>query len=324
MNAPAASSVIPVPINRLPFSGTPEAFYVNIQISPGQNTAPVHPCLVDTGSVGIVIPEQLLYDGQNNLLPGVTKGPPIVIPYQPSKNDLQGYVYYVENLAVGATNAGGSAYVCQNVAVAGVSTSNADEGMMGIGFGRPNPFGTNVFLTGTGTYPSYLLTSEGIWLGYTAGTLPAGYQFQPLVPQGSDWQTPAVTITVENTAYPGTALLDTGINSMMFGLGFPGWEQSFTGQQVSLSWGSGGNPPLSYGFTVGPTEQVQIGANDVTVYTVQGPSVMLPEYIVPIGSANLAANTSAPFVNTGIHVLKGANYFFDSSVGQIGFYQPNS
>ncbi len=337
----ASTGIIPVPVIRPPFNYVPtpdsppdgNGYYVNIRVSPNSNpTGMLHTCLVDTGSCGIVVPQAVLYPDGNVLgppLPGVTQGAAVTIPYQPSSEDLSGFSYQVAQLAIGADD-NGCAFICENVTVVGVTNNqNPNEGMMGVGFGRPKAYGTNVLLQAPGVNPSYLLSTAGIVLGYTAATLPAvgNFALQQLQPDGASWQTPAVAFAVSSgsgqTTCQGTALLDTGLNLMMIGFQDPGWEESFVGQKVTISWpGSGNTPIFTYGFTVTGTEMVKLGQGSglTKVYTIVGDSPALPKFIVPIGQKNLAAMPTN-FVNTGINVIQAASFFYDSQAGVIGFAQ---
>jgi hypothetical protein len=334
MSNPVSSSppLISVPVNRPPFTGTSSGngYYVSICVAPGTAVSgAVHPCLVDTGSCGIVVPLSVLCDAHGILLPGVVQGDAITIPYEPSSEDLTGFKYKVHRLGVGLNQVDGTtwSFVCEDVEVVGVTNAKPGEGMMGVGFGRPNPFGSNVLLSAPGVNPSYLLTPEGITLGYTAATLPEGYVFESLTKGAIDWQTPAATLTLGSTAYPGTALIDTGINTMMIGFDAPNWEQTFIGQQVQISWpGGSATPILSYAFTITGPYQAPISDSGKPrkAYTTSASSNMVPEYVLSIGQSPDAP--AGNFVNTGINVIQGANYFYDSVAGQIGFQLklPNS
>jgi hypothetical protein len=342
----APSRIINIPLGRQPFDFIPEpdqppaanSYFVSIQISPNlPPTVAHHPhlCQVDTGSCGIVIPESLLYvngDVTGSLLPGVTKGGPATVVYEPSSNNLVGFYFTVAELGVGVDQDGECAFVAQNVQLIGASNAGASEGMMGVGFGRPTELGTNVFLNAPGVYPSFLMTTAGIWLGYTPDTLPnaASYGFQQLVATTPDqagpthWQTPAATISVTPSdgsgtpiAYQGNALLDTGLNLMMLGLDDPNWQENFVGQEVTIRWpGLNKTQILCYSFKIVSHDQEPLrpdSPNLSSVYIVDGPSPMNPKWLVPLGQK------TPSFVNTGINIIRGAHFFFDGQLGQIAF-----
>lgn len=313
-----------------------------------------HICQVDTGSCGIVVPESLFYAGgdvNGPLLSGVTKGGQAKVVYQPSSDDLVGYYYKVAQLAVGVAADGTSSFVCEDVTCIGASNMEPGKGMMGVGFGRPQVLGTNVFLNAPGmadgtVNPSYLLTPDSITLGYTQATLPspAAFGFQQLQAnpaydgnprnRSQAWQTPSATVTLSGNGTPsaGTALLDTGLNLMMLGLATPDWLTGFIGQTLTVSWPGGqGNSEtiLSYSMSVvdsGPAPANQGGLSR-TVYYVKpangSPPGMMPSFIVPIHplQPEPANQVGAPitFVNTGINVILGAGFFFDAKAGCIGF-----
>lgn len=368
-NLPAG--VIEVPLTRQPFDVPNEknSYSVAIRVLPpdGPTPAPkfptpapnptdplpapnpdagpvIHPCQVDTGSCGIVVPQFLFYvDGDTNgaLLPGVTQGGHAQVTYHPSSDDLEGYHYTVQRLGIGAREDGSCAYVVENAEVIGAIGVGAGQGMMGVGFGRPL-LGTNVFLNVPGmadgsVNPSFLLTETGIWLGYDTADLPeaAAYKFQQLdrqtagdtpdtakvpPPNSPLWQGPKLTIAVKAkgadtaTSYSGDGLLDTGLNLMMIALDGTDWQDSFVGSEVTITLpGIGGDDILSYSFTVSGKKEQQLGPKtSELVYTVEGPSPMNPVYIVPLSAVK-------NFANIGINPIRGADYYFDAKLGQIGF-----
>jgi len=324
---PAPSSVIRVPLTHPPFHGaaTGNSYNVTLQISPSAPApSPIHPCQVDTGSCGIVIPASLLYVNGSvggTLLTGVTRGVPAPpIRYEPSNKEFQGWYYTVAELAIGASLARPPAFVAQNTTVVGIDDPDPGVGMMGVGFGRPTQYGSNVFLSAPGINPSFLLTTDGIWLGYTADTLPnAGdFGFQQLTPMlTGGWNTPAATVTIAQPGaalppFPGNALLDTGVTLMMLGITQPLTPALLLGSTITISWPNTTNTAtiLSYSF------QVTAPMNDVTApgqYLVGGGSVMIPKSLTALPPK------PAAFVNTGINVIRGADFFFDSATGCIGF-----
>lgn len=368
-NLPAG--VIEVPLTRQPFNvpDKKNSYYVAIRVlhPDGQASAPhvpapapnptdpvpapnpdagpvIHSCQVDTGSCGIVVPQTLFYeDGDPNgkLLPGVTQGGPAKVIYHPSSDDIDGYYYTVQRLGVGANQDGTCAYVVENAKVIGAVSVGADQGMMGVGFGRPL-LGTNVFLNAPGMAdgsmnPSFLMTETGIWLGYGKADLPDGteFKFQQLdrqsnadtpptgeapPPNSPLWQGPKLSVDYKasgaekSTTYAGNGLLDTGLNLMMLALDLTNWKDEFIGSELTITIpGIGSDDILSYNLKVTGSHQQQLGpTTSQTVYLVEGPTPMNPIYIVALGD-------TSTFVNTGINVIKGADYYFDAKLGQIGF-----
>ncbi len=325
-----------VPLTRPVFNdGTlANSFNVNIQaIGSNGQTSAFHPCLVDTGSCGIVVPESLFYvngDMNNTLIEGVQRGAPAIVTYEPSSDDLHGFYYTIPQLTIGGSSGNAPAFTCTNVTVVGVSdATNPNMGMMGVGFGRPKSYGDNVLLCAP-VYPSYLFTQDSIWLGYTRANLPSAssYGFQQLQRQLPSlgvplpgWQTPVANITItptgstNATSFPATALLDTGINSMMLGAAYGAlWPSDLIGTTVAISWqgDTEGSSILSYEFNITGIAEPTVDNAGKPPFAVSGSSPMKPTEVSALGP------NSPAFVNTGIHVLLGANYFYDSQLGQIG------
>lgn len=359
------TDALPAGVTAIPLRSPPLApaqknlYYVAIRVladQPGLVGPPLagHSCQVDTGSCGIVVPEAIFYengDVNGALLPGVVKGDAAKVVYQPSSDDLVGFYYTVPRLAVGVAQDGSHAFVCNDVTAIGASNMGLDKGMMGVGFGRPQMLGTNVFLNAPGmadgsVHPSFLMTPDSITLGYSQATLPAAgsYGFQQLQANPSfngdprnrsqAWLTPTATVTLSGNGVPctGTALLDTGLNLMMLGLATPDWQSGLTDQTVTVSWPGGqgdGASILSYSMTVTGTLPAPVSQSGLakTAYSVQPangtPAGMMPSFVEPIHPLAPAPVGAVPtpvnFVNTGINVILGANFFFDAKAGCIGF-----
>lgn len=312
---------------------------------------------LDTGSTGIVIPAELLYEqgtyrvlpeGQGvvgTLLAGVTQGAPAKVVYQPSGDDIVGFVYTIEALAIGAVKGDKPRTICSNVTIIGAV--NRPSFMCGIGFGRP-VLASNVFLSVNGMetnqlYPSYLMTEKGVWLGCTPANVAqqtaggGSFSFQKLNYEGSavstpsnssQWSTPKglLTITPPQPGGGGSeptplkvdnipVLLDTGLNLMM--VKTPLGNQSdylVDNATVAISVAAdGGGTALSYQFAITGSEVID-GPNNskITVYTTnQSTDPMAPNYVQPKGPGS--------FLNTGIRVLRGDQLYFDALVGQVGY-----
>lgn len=329
----STSGIISVPVTRTPFQGTQTStqdgngYYINVGLPGGQ----VHNVLIDTGSCGLVIPVALLHQGgniANPFLDGVRQLEQITIPYQPSSEDLSGYVYHVDAIDIGVSLDGTApAFTAKNVKIVGVTDAKkAGFGMMGVGFGRPNPFADNLLLSAPAPVnPSYLFTPQGITVGYTQETLASAglgtFNFQSLARSQaldlpSDWQTPFAKVTLGTTPFQGTALLDTGINSMMVAFPESGWEKTLIGEQITVAWSipDAIAPILSYSFTVGQAQQPSVLTDSRPTYGVVGTSPARPSELIPVGNP-----PPAVFVNTGINVIQLASYFYDAQAGLIGF-----
>jgi hypothetical protein len=181
-------------------------------LPPSPFATPVLPVQIDTGSQGILIPGPLLYENQDytityknnipteitgSLLPGVECLNPAQVIYQPSSDDIHGFLYSVPGLAIGVA---GDAPIATTGPVTLIGAFGKTPYMMGVGVGRPH-LADNAFLfansptAGDEFYPSFLITSQGIWLGCQPGNVsqtiqsnsnsqnPVTFYYQKLVAQ---------------------------------------------------------------------------------------------------------------------------------------------
>lgn len=151
---------------------------------------------LDTGSCGIVIPAQLLYEPGTYVKPVGTATPggtlrsgvsgpftPVHLTYQPSGDQLNGFQYTIDLLGLGADANGAPIAIAQNVTVVGADSKSF---MMGIGFDRPM-LADNAFLApsvsasnGQPLNCSYYIDSEKIILGAVPNS---SFVFQQLSPK---------------------------------------------------------------------------------------------------------------------------------------------
>ncbi|MGZ4979383.1 MAG: hypothetical protein ACXV8O_19780 [Methylobacter sp.] len=204
---------------------------------------------IDTGSCGIVIPAETLYQKNDSsaaisattsaaqlalmpLIPGVTtEYEPATIVYQPSSDSIIGFYYYIAELGIGDDGHGNPLVIARNVKVIGAT--NASPFMMGVGFDRPL-VGDNAFLAplisakdSSPLYPSYYLDHQTVQLGTNPSN---SFAYQTLTVQTTgtekyqnwNWTTPKGTVaatsandaTLLNTT-PAVLLIDTGLDLMM-------------------------------------------------------------------------------------------------------------
>lgn len=366
------TATVTIPVNRIPFpSPNPDAtldkdaYFITIAFNGTRHTVQV-----DSGSIGIVVPQSLLVNADGDPLHGITCLGPAQIVYEPSGLKLLG-CYYLIDTSIFPVEIGGSLdspqFACKagNLVVHGaIMYSNGKSvdgmGMFGIAFGRP-PIGyappnesvvyytTNPFLAcqtndGTPLNPSYLLSSSEPYI--TLGVLPeeftaGGGTLIPLAqapwpsptnatevlcncPTPTPWPNPPhqpvnwtaapveVSVSTVSGGAPiaGTMLLDTGINSMLLGLSdIANWppQDLPAGTQIAVSiyrpiLTAADKPVMSYKFATGSSTNPP-----------ETPSEVLPV------SGDKTATTPSVFVNTGIRVLNGYDYYFDSISGNIGF-----
>lgn len=203
---PAYAAPVAIPVTRPPFG-----YVVNEGPDPGPRKnglfidiglpgGVVHTVQVDTGSLGFVIPEALLLETDGSLKPGVTCLGQGEINYHPSSNSLRGCFYLVEGIGLGLTSPPGAepAFAAKTGPIVvlgarykgdtGDTPVGIDQGMMGVGFGRPclgrvingdvyqmgNPFLDAYAPGGAPLYPSYLMAKTVPHI--TLGVEPAGFK----------------------------------------------------------------------------------------------------------------------------------------------------
>ena len=349
MISPGATYAPPV---QIPIVGSGDSDFQIIVVNPTDPSGALTVQL-DTGSTGLVVPASFFYVGgefdydartgtiTGKLLPGVVLGGPAAIHYEPSSNDINGFYYTVPALSIGLDSSGPAAATAVNVKAIGAVGSNPH--MMGIGFGRPvvadNPFLCISGMADGTTYSSYLLTTKGIWLGCTPsqantrlGTSSFGFQklsYTGTAPQprnSSAWSTPVGYFAVSGlnpdvTQYG--VLIDTGVELMMVKSDIANMETAIAaGSTIELTIpGAGAAPILSYSFKILGSENAVLGPGQAPRFvftTVNTPPVsqqtaqpMAPAYVVPLGTG--------AFVNTGFHVIRGYQLYFDAQVGQVGY-----
>lgn len=278
---------------------------------------------VDSGSCGLVIPAEWLYQAgtyhyspsivdansppTGTLLEGVscTNNPGKVI-YQPSSDDLNGFYYIIDSLALGLDEAGAPQTILQNVRVLGIV--NRTPQMMGVGFDRPviadNPFLLDKCnLQNQPLYPSYYIEHAQIVLGELPTDDIAYQTLTPYTDQNKPTQLPAQntapTVTYSHaplwnplqgsvTALPGGPtstqcgiLLDTGLDLMMV-VNVNDFIQpnedanaaTLSGATVSIAVS---DTALTYSFTLGASVQAKLGPTPqtTTVYATANSNKLL-------------------------------------------------
>lgn len=171
--------------------------------------------------------------------------------------------------------------------------------MMGIGFGRPDPYASPsrnpaIHVNGVAEQ-AYRIDQNGMTLGAPLASLPASCAQQPLKPNAKwpgDWMTPTGTLGVGGPATPANILLDTGITDMLLGVsGKPNTGSLNAGTAITVGF-LGGKLPLSYTVSATPA------AGTPTAY----------KWIDYFGTN---------FVNTGITPLIRFVYYFNSTKGVV-------
>ncbi|BAI76108.1 hypothetical protein AZL_d02820 (plasmid) [Azospirillum sp. B510] len=356
MSTQESNNIIPHPIDPLAIpmvpvqiplqGGTDGVFHMAIQI-PGSNGVSSKNAVVqlDTGSTGLVLPAEFFYEEgtysyneqtkeiTGTLMPGVKKHGHATVKYEPSTDDMHGFHFSVPNLLIGVVNNVGAAMTSEVTAIGIVEKT---PHMCGIGFGRPvlasNPFLSVVGMSTGNLYPSFLLTTKGIWLGLTpeeaAKQLGGSFGYQKLTYEGpapqplnsSQWSTPTGYFRVSNINPTDTTkygiLVDTGVDLAMVKSPITDLEDqikagSIVAVEIPVEPAS---VTVAYSFAITGHTTVKLGpkAPESFVFTTKAmPDTVAPKYLVPRGTGN--------FVNTGFHLLNSYQLFFDAKVGQVGY-----
>lgn len=191
---------------------------------------------------------------------------------------------------------------------------------MGVGFGRNGAQGTepgvprNPFTSLTALAsgapplsirPGYIVTRTGVQLGMTAERT-RNFAFVKLAPSpesrpgAPEWQTPPMTVSIDDVAGDGTILVDTGINYMFLsppaGTRLRRGTHAPAGTRIALYMPDRRGPPgASYGFVVGAQE-----------------SPLQPDHVDVVHDRGV-------FVNTGRMFLQGFDYLYDAAGGYVGY-----
>ncbi|SNT21643.1 MULTISPECIES: hypothetical protein [unclassified Azospirillum] len=312
---------------------------------PGQEVPGLaHKVQVDTGSIGIVIPEEILHvdgDKTKDLLPGVTKGPACKIKYEPSNDQIEGNFYKVPSVAIGQNPDGTFVGHTAQITVMGATNMGMDYGMMGIGFDRQggpsapgyaldNPYINFVGMSAGDPLVSYTITPTETVIGLNLpdyqlqyGRLlanPTEIKLEPASPKTSgsglnqkNWLTPQLQISISTLGSPISAavLTDTGVTVMMMSCTTPDWADNLDGASVSVSANyTTFQMPYNIQFTL--TEK------DGKYFPVADSSSDAPSEFLPRAVGTATEN----FVNTGIHPLFTHSYYYNAQNGYVCFGAP--
>ncbi len=303
---------------RVPFtsnSSLAAGFHVSASLGGG---AP-HAFLVDTGSVGILVPRQALGPDYQNFDPSQD----IEFQYVSSGNVYLGqWVKVPVVLGVPAAWNGTGDYPIAHIEVFAVDRpADFDGGVFGVGFGidgladggpSRNPL-LHLAYQGDHLRHGYIVSTQGVDVGLTPLNT-EGFAFIALERDatGEDWLQPIGSVGLSgdfsgdgfSTDLP--LLMDTGVDNMILWVSashappdLPSHSAFPAGIAVSISAppaGQAAEPALHYSFVTGDTSQSR------------APSQV--EWRVGDG------------INTGRNVLAGAEYLYDATKGRMGFRVP--
>jgi hypothetical protein len=292
---------------------------------------PLH-AVMDTGSTGVVV--------SASAIPGfeqLPKNGPAQLTYTSSGRIMQGVWVTVPVTITGANGASVTTRPMPVLAVTSIDCTKTARNctprddprhvaMIGMGFGRRNRSGQpadsaadkNPFLNVSGArapalHRGYLVTRDGVEIGVPAGGAPAGFATVHLTRNGEtgDWSSaPACIAVADHAPACGTVLPDTGLTPMFLALppdqvegrALPaGNDRTLPpGTKVTITLAPavpGGKPTASYSFATGDTD-----------------NPLAPRRVILVGQGDRPT-----YVNTGVHVLNGFDYFYDADVGLVGY-----
>jgi len=300
-----------------PDSSVVKAFHITAALGGGMP----HRFEIDTGSVGVLVPRDVLGPAYQNFVLSEDQ----TVSYVSSGNSYQGqWVTLSVVMGVPESWDGSGDYPTATIAVFAVDHMDNDlskkytGGMFGVGFdigdqadagASCNPF-LNAVYRGAPLSRGYILTQDGIVLGPTAADA-AGFAAVSLQrnAKGDDWQQPVGHIDMVAPNDPDwprlsadlTVLMDTGVPEMLLWLTAAqrpaNWPDVVPpGADVAVSLpGDGGNAPaLAYSFTTGAAEQ-------------------------PMAPSAVNLRKGKGGLNTGCRVLARYDYLYDADGGRIGF-----
>jgi len=278
-----------------------------------------HAFLVDTGSVGILVPRQTLGPDYQSFDPSQD----IEFQYVSSGNAYWGqWVKVPVILGVPADWDGTGDYPMAHIEVFAVDQpADFDGGILGVGFaiggladGGParNPL---LHLTYQGAHLShgYIISTQGIAAGLTTLST-EGFAFIALerAASGQDWMQPPASVNLTgdfsadgfSTDLP--FLMDTGLDDMTL-------------------WVSAGNAPPNLpgdsAFPAGIMASIAVPPADQTAEPALQYAFVTGDTNQPMAPSQLQWRIGSG-INTGRNVLAGADYLYDAAAGRMGFRVP--
>jgi hypothetical protein len=289
--------------------------------------------VMDTGSTGVVV--------SASAIPGFDQLPnngPAKLTYTSSGRIMEGVWVTVPVTIAGADGASVTTRPMPVLAVTSVDCTETARNctprddprhvaMIGMGFGRRNRSGLqadsamdkNPFLNLSGSragalHRGYLVTREGVEIGVPAAGAPAGFATVRLSRnrETGDWSgAPACIAIADHAPACGTVLPDTGLTPMFLALPpdqvegralAAGNDRTLpTGTKVTIALApatpGGGKPTAGYSFATGDMN-----------------NPIAPRRVILVGQGDRPT-----YVNTGVHLLNGFDYFFDADAGLVGY-----
>jgi hypothetical protein len=288
--------------------------------------------VMDTGSTGVVVSASAI-----PAFDQLPKNGPAKLTYTSSGRIMQGVWVSVPVTIAGAD---GASVITRPMPVLAVTSVDCTEmarnctprddprhvAMIGVGFGRRNRSGPqtdsatdkNPFLNLSGSraealHRGYLVTREGVEIGVAAAGAPARFATVHLTrnQETGDWSgAPACVAIADHAPACGTILPDTGLTPMFLALPpdqtegrtFPaGSDRTLPpGTKVTITLAPatpGAKPTAAYSFATGDLD-----------------NPIAPRRVILVGQGDRPT-----YVNTGVHLLNGFDYFYDADAGLVGY-----
>ena len=275
-----------------------------------------HPFLVDTGSVGILVPRQVLGPDYQDFDPSQD----ITFGYVSSGNTYYGqWVKVPVVLGVPAASDGKSHYPVAHIEVFAVDQPHDfDGGVFGIGFGigglADGGPARNALLhlryQGADLHRGYIISTEGIDVGLNSRNTES-FAFIALDrdASGEDWRQPFGSVTLSGDFSPDgfyadlPILMDTGIDKMIL------WVNADFAPP-NLTRKSAFPAGISVNISAPPADLQDESALQYSFVTGGASQPMAPSQVEwRVGNG----------INTGRNVLASADYLYDAAGGRIGF-----
>lgn len=277
---------------------------------------PPHLFMIDTGSVGILVPRNRLGPDYQDFDPSQD----ITFGFISSGKKYRGqWITVPVVVGVPASWDGTGDFPIAQIEVFAVDQpADFDGGVFGIGFaiggsadGGParNPL-LHVTYKGQRLSPGYIVTTQGLEIGLIASNT-QDFALVPLDHSAThkDWKQPLGSIELETDDSDDTfsidlpILIDTGIAEMILWL---------SADQAPL------NLPKSRAFPAGITASISMSPADGVVE----PALQY-SFVTGVTGQSMAPShlewRVGNGINTGRNVLAGADYLYDSEAGRIGF-----
>jgi hypothetical protein len=278
-----------------------------------------HALLVDTGSVGILVPRKTLGPDYQDFDPSQD----VSFQYVSSRNVYCGqWVKVPVVLGVPAGWDGAADYPVADVDVFAVDRpANFDGGVLGVGFaiggsadGGParNPL-LHLRYQGAHLRDGYIVSTQGLDVGLTSLNI-EGFAFVALSRDafGEDWMQPfgsvglAGDFSADGFSVDLPILMDTGIDNMIL-------------------WVSADNPPPNLArnsaFPAGIAVNISAPPADLGIEPALQYAFVTGDASQPMAPSQVEWRVGNG-INTGRNVLAGADYLYDAAGGRIGFRIP--